>query len=107
MFSEMILKITSCAYWNFLSTLLTIFLGIFFTWLFSKHYYGKANEYFKRLNAIYSKEISNLSKGKFEIKHDEKGMPIEIIFVSGIVTVNTNTKRRLEVVKTKATDKDN
>jgi len=78
----------------------------FFTWLFSKHYYSKANEYFRRLNTIYSKEISKLSKGKFEIKHDEKGMPIKIVFISGTVMINTNTKGKLELVKTKATNKD-
>ncbi|MBU4511377.1 hypothetical protein KJ830_10075 [bacterium] len=79
----------------------------FFTWLFSKHYYSRANEYFGRLNAIYSKEISKLSKVKFDIKHDEKGMPIKIVFISGKVTLNTNVKGKLEVVKTKATNKDN
>jgi len=105
MFSEMILKITNYVYWDFLSTLSAMLLGIFFTWLFSKHYYSKANEYSKRLSAIFSKEISKLGKGKFEIKHDEKGMPIEIVFISMSGTLNT--KGKLEVIKTKATNKDN
>lgn len=104
MFSEMILKITNYVYWDFLSTLSAMLLGIFFTWLFSKHYYSKANEYFRRLNAIFSKEISKLSKEKFDIKYDEKGMPIEIVFISMSGTLNT--KGKLEVVKTKATNKD-
>jgi hypothetical protein len=104
MFSEMILKITNYVYWDFLSTLSAMLLGIFFTWLFSKHYYSKANEYFRRLNAIFSKEISKLSKEKFDIKYDEKGMPIEIVFISMSGTLNT--KGELEVVKTKATNKD-
>ena len=104
MFSEMILKITNYVYWDFLSTLLAMLLGIFFTWLFSKHYYSKANEYFRRLNVIYSKEISKLSKENFEIRHDEKGMPIEIVFIS--MSGALNLKGKLEAVKIKATNKD-
>jgi len=107
MFSEMILKITNCVYWDFLSTLLAMLLGIFFTWLFSKHYYSKANEYLRRLNVIYSKELSKLIKGKFEIGYDEKGMPIKIVYAKGTAMLSTNIKGKLEVVKTKATNKDN
>ena len=92
MFCETILKITNCVYWDFLSTLSAILLGIIFTWLFSKHYYSKANEYaneyFGRLNAIFSKEISKLSKVKFGINYDEKGMPIEIFYISTSGTLN-------------------
>jgi len=105
MFCETMLKITNCVYWDFLSTLSAMLLGIFFTWLFSKHYYSKANEYFRRLNAIYSKEISKLSKEKFEIKHDKKGMPIEIVYISLSGTINM--KGKLTTRKIKAEDKDN
>jgi len=105
MFSEMILKITNCVYWDFLSPLSAMLLGIFFTWLFSKHYYSKANKYSGRLNEIYSKEISKLSKVKFDIKYDEKGMPIEIFYIPMSGTLNP--KGELKAVKIKATNKDN
>lgn len=77
----------------------------FFTWLFSKHYYSKSSEYFKRLSVIFSKEISKLSKEKFETRHDKKGMPIEIVFVTMSGTLNL--KGKVEAVKTKTINKDN
>jgi len=102
---KIILNIINCEYWDFFSTLLAILVGTFSTWLFSKHYYNKANEYFRTLNEIYSKEISRLSKGKFEIKHDKKGMPIKIVYISlsGALSLKGNlTTRKIE-----ADDKDN
>ena len=104
MFCETILKITNYAYWDFLSTLSAMLLGIFFTWLFSKHYYSKANEYFGRLNAIYSEEISKLSKEKFKIKHDKNGWPIKIVYIS--LSRTLNPKGKLTTKKIKADDKD-
>ena len=105
MFSELILKTTNCVYWDFLSTLSAMLLGIFFTWLFSKYYYGKASRYLKKLSAIYIKELSNLSGRKIEIEHDEKGMPIRVVFIS--MSGSLNLKGELEAVEIKATNKDN
>ena len=107
MFYEMVIKITNCVYWDFFSTLLAILVGIFFTWLFSKHYYSKANEYFRRLNALYSEVISKLSQSKFEIVHDKKCMPVKVVFISGTAKVKTNTKAKLEVTKNKDKNKGN
>jgi len=107
MFSDMILKMTSCVYWDFLSTLSAMLLGIFFTWLFSKHYYSKSNEYFRRLNLLYSEEISKLGQGRFKIVHDEKSMPSRIVFLSGTAKAKTNIKAKLEVVKNKDKNKSN
>lgn len=73
---------------------------------FSKHYYSKPNEYFRRLNAIYSRTLSEISKNKFEIVHDEKGMPTRIVFASGKVNIKTNTKAKLNVVKNKAINEE-
>jgi hypothetical protein len=106
LFPEVILKITDWVYWDFFSTLLAMFIGIFFTWFFAKHYYSKANEYFRRLNAIYSRTLSEISKNKFEIIHDEKEMPTRIVFVSGKTKVKTSTMAKLNVIKNKATNKD-
>lgn len=97
---------TSWVYWDLFSTLLAMCIGIFFTWFFSKHYYSKANEYFRRLNAIYSRTLSEISKNKFEIIHDEKGMPTRIVFASGKVNIKTNTRAKLNVVNNKVTNKD-
>jgi len=107
MFCDMILKLTNCVYWDFLSTLSAMLLGIFFTWLFSKHYYGKTSEYLRRLNLLYSEEISKLGKGRFQIVHDKKGMPSKIVFISGTAKVKTNIKAKLEVVKNKDKNRGN
>lgn len=103
----MILKITNWVYWNLFSTLLAMFIGVFFTWFFAKHYYSKANEYFRRLNAILSRTLSDISKNKFEIIHDDKGMPARIVFLSGKVKIKTNTRAKLNVVKNKIANKNN
>lgn len=105
MFSNMILKITNCVYWDFLSTLSAMILGIIFTWLFSKHYYSRGNEYFRRLNLLYSDKLSKIGLGKFQIVHDKKGMPIKIDYVSSSGKLNMvgNLKKR----KIKADDKGN
>ncbi len=102
----MVLKITQWTYWDLFSTLLAMFIGIFFTWVFAKHYYSKANEYFRRLNAIYSRTLSEISKNKFEIIHDKKGMPTRIVFASGKVNIKTNTRAKLNVVKNKAINEE-
>jgi hypothetical protein len=78
---------------------------IFFTWFFSKHYYSKVNEYFRRLNTIYSRTLSEISKNKFEIVHDEKGMPTRIVFASGKVNIKTNKKAKLGVTRKKMESK--
>jgi hypothetical protein len=103
----MLLEIKNWVYWDLFSTLLAMFIGIFFTWFFAKHYYSKANEYFRRLNAIYSRTLSEISKNKFEIIHDEKEMPTRIVFVSGKANVKTSTRAKLNVVKNKIVNKDN
>jgi hypothetical protein len=103
----MLLEIKNWVYWDLFSTLLAMFIGIFFTWFFAKHYYSKANEYFRRLNAIYSRTLSEISKNKFEIIHDEKEMPTRIVFVSGKAKVKTSTRAKLNVVKNKIVNKDN
>jgi len=93
--------------WDLFSTLLAMFIGIFFTWFFAKHYYSKANEYFRRLNAIYSRTLSEISKNKFEIIHDDKGMPARIVFLSGKANGKTSTRAKLNVIKNKIANKDN
>jgi hypothetical protein len=103
----MLLEITNWVYWDLFSTLLAMFIGIFFTWFFAKHYYSKANEYFRRLNAIYSRTLSEISKNKFEIIHDDKGMPARIVFLSGKANGKTSTRAKLNVIKNKIANKDN
>jgi hypothetical protein len=103
----MLLKITDWVYWDFFSTLLAMCIGIFFTWIFSKHYYGKTNKYFEKLNAIYSRTLSEIYKNKFEVIHDDKGMPARIVFLSGKANGETSTRAKLNVVKNKIVNKDN
>jgi hypothetical protein len=79
-FFNSIIKFTNSLYWNFISTLLALFIGVIATWFFSKKYFNKADINTREVNALLFQELKKIRGEESYIEYDDKtGKPKRVV----------------------------